>query len=214
MTLSMTGTASAAVRDAARLDAPAPAYVNQAQASSRTDGWTDYDVEYQLEQTSAAVVTGDNSAGASASHCHDCGAIAIGFQVLVVSKQDLADVYAHNTADATSYACTRCNVLAGAYQIVVATNSPERLTFGQELGLAEIQAKLETIRREGLSAGRSQQLASELANQAVSILGGGSGAGPDRNAPAFSPAVNGSDRPATMAENSGPVVSLHVKYRY
>ena len=211
MTLSMAGTASAAVQAASQLDAPAPTYVNQAQASSQTDGWTDYDVLYQLEQTSAPVVTGDNSAVASTSDCHDCGAIAIGFQVLVVPKQDLSDIYANNTADATSYACTRCNTLAAAYQIIVATNSPEQLTFGQELGQAEIQSKLGTIQRDGLSADRSQQLAGELATQAVSILQGGTGAGPDRTGSAYSPA-QGNTGLAGLTGNSGPFVYLYVRY--
>jgi hypothetical protein len=214
ITLSISGTASAAVGDAAQLSAPAPAYVNQAQAGSQTDGWTDYDVEWQLEQTTAAVVNAENSAVASTSYCHDCGAIAIGFQVLVVSKQDLTSITAHNTATATSYSCVRCNNLAGAYQIVVATNSPEQLTLGQALGLAEIQSKLETIQRDGLSADRSQQLADGLANEAVAVLGGGSGAGPNRNGPDLTPAANNSNRPADLTENSGPVVNLYVKYQY
>src|ERR1035441_1886695 len=97
ITLSMTGAASAVVND--NSPAQTQTYDNLAQASSQTDRWTDFSVKYQLEQTSAETVNGDNSAVASTSYCHDCGAVAIGFQVLVISRQDLANLHVSNTAD-------------------------------------------------------------------------------------------------------------------
>jgi len=211
ITLSMTGTASAAVADNA--PAQTQTYDNLAQASSQTDRWTDFNVVYQLEQTSAGTVNGDNRVVASTSQCHDCGAVAIGFQVLVVSKQDLANLNVHNTADATSYACTRCNTLAAAYQIVFATDSPQQLTFNQILGLAGIEQKLEALKTSGLGTGRIQQLADEFAHQAVFVLQGGIGTYRDGNAPTYSPALHSTDLPANMAENSGPVTDLFVKHQ-
>jgi hypothetical protein len=210
ITLSMTGAASAAVND--NSPAQTQTYDNLAQASSQTDRWTDFSVKYQLEQTSAETVNGDNSAVASTSYCHDCGAVAIGFQVLVISKQDLANLHVSNTADAASYACTRCDTLAAAYQIVFATNSPQ-LTFDQILGLAGIEQKLDALKTSGLSTARMQQLAGEFAQQAVFILQGGIGTYRDGNAPAYSPALHGAGLPANMAENSGPVTDLYVKYK-
>src|ERR1039457_5322872 len=81
ITLSMTGVASAAVND--NSPAQTQTYDNLAQ----TERWTDFSVKYQLEQTSAETVNGDNSAVASTSYCHDCGAVAIGFQVLVIDRK-------------------------------------------------------------------------------------------------------------------------------
>jgi hypothetical protein len=205
MTLCGTGIASAAPRAVA---APAPAvYNNQAETGSQTNGWTSYDVEYQLGQSVAATVTGSNDAEASATYCHDCGAIAIGFQVLVVSKQELNTINATNSSEAVSAFCTRCSVFAGAYQIVVATNTPLQLSLGQALGLADIHAKLLTIERDGLSATRSEQLADGLADEAVAVLQGG-GHGPNQAA-AYSPATARADLPGHLTENTGPIVNLY-----
>jgi hypothetical protein len=208
--LAMTGAASAAVND--NSPAQTQTYDNLAKASSQTDRWTDFSVQYQLKETSAATVDGDNKAVASTKHCHDCGAIAIGFQILVISLQDLTTLNVSNTADATSDACIRCDTLAGAYQIVYAANSPQ-LTFDQSLGLAGIEQKLDALRTSGLSTTRMQQLADEFAHQAVFVLEGGIGTYPGSNAPAYSPALHSAQLPAAMAENSGPVIDLYVKHQ-
>jgi hypothetical protein len=212
ISLAMAAPASAAGLSAGQPAKPGAVYVNVAQARSQTDGYTDYDVEYQLEQTAAAYVHGTNDVEATASHCHDCGAVGIGFQVLVVSKQDLSHLYVTNMPVAISDDCNSCDVVAGGYQVVVAVNSPTQLSFDQIFGLAVIQAKLATISQDRLTAHRSQQLASELAFQAAGILGAGFHDGP--NAPAFTPALHNSASPAGLAENSGPVVSVYRNYKY
>ena len=213
MALCMTGTASAAVLQAGQSNMPIPAYDNEVQAGSQTNGYTDYNVKYQFEQTNSADVNATNNVDASATYCHDCGAIAVGFQVVAISKQNLSTIVAHNSSEAVSYSCTRCNVLAGAYQIIVATNTPENLSLPQTLGLASIEQKLGTIQRDGLTASRAQQVADGLADEAVAILRGGSN-GSNRNSP-YSPAANNSaDLPGHMTQTNGPVVDLFENCKY
>jgi putative peptide zinc metalloprotease protein len=208
--LAMPGAASAAVND--NSPAVTQTYDNQAQASSQTNRWTDLSVKYQFEQTSAGTVTGDNSADASTSYCHDCGAVAIGFQVLVVSLQHLATLHVSNLAYALSYYCTRCNTHADAYQIVFAAESPQ-LTLSQILGLASIGQKLQVLQYSGLSMARVRQLAAEFAQQAVLILQQGIGTHQGGDGPEYSPALHGAGLPAAMAENSGPVIDLYVQHK-
>ena len=198
MALGMSGTA---------LAAPAPLYDNLAQTGSQTNGVTSYDVEYQLSQSTAASFTADNEADAAANNCHDCGAVAIGFQVLVVSNANLNTITANNTSEAISSACTRCGVLAGAYQIVVATHTPQKLSLAQILGLADIHAKLLTIQRDDLSLPRAEQLADGLADEAAALLQGH--AGTNQQAGPYTPAMNSADLPGHLAMTAGPVVNLY-----
>lgn len=205
ITLSISGTASAAVPFTAPPGTSAQTYVNLAQAFSRTDGRTDFTVKFQLRQSSAATLNVANHAVASTIRCRDCGAFAIGFQVVVAAKQDLVTLNADNTADATSYACIRCSTLAAAYQIIFVSDSP-RLTWEQIWGLAQVRSELQVLRYSGLDPDQVQSRADALANRAVSILRDS----PDQ-APVFSPAINGSARPAQLTENSGPFVDLFIK---
>ena len=204
ITLSISGTASAAVPFPGPPGTSAQTYVNLAQASSRTDGRTDFTVQFQLRQSFAATLNAANHAVASTIGCHECGAFAIGFQVVVAAKQDLVTLNADNTADATSYACIRCATLAAAYQIIFASDS--RLTWEQIWGLAQVRSELQALRYSGLGPDQVQSKADALASRAVSILRGS----PDQT-PEFSPAINGSARQAQLTKNSGPFVDLFVK---
>jgi putative peptide zinc metalloprotease protein len=206
MALSFTGTASAAVTSLT--PANAQTYDNLAQASSQTNSYTDFNVMYDLEQSSAANVSGDNAAVATTSQCHDCGAVAVGFQILVVSKQ--ANLNMSNTANATSAYCVRCTTLAASYQIVYATNSPQ-LSLDQQLALSDIRTELVRMQIDGLSVKRMETLTAEFADEAVAVLQGGHDT---RNASnrTYSPDMPGFGLPAALTENNGPVTHLYIKY--
>jgi hypothetical protein len=201
VSLAIPVTASASTR--------AATYVNLANAISLRSGSADFTLKFQLQQSSASTVNAVNRAVASTSKCHNCGAVAIGFQILVVAKQNLAALNADNTANATSFDCVRCSTLAAAYQIISVSDS-QPLTGQQEQDLNRIRAEVEALRNYGLETDQIQSRAGQLANQAVSILQDGAGTAPAALAPAF-PAINGSALPAQLAESNQPVVKLFIK---
>ncbi len=178
----------------------AATYVNLANATSLRDGRTDFTLRFELGQSSASTVNAINRAVALTSTCHDCGSIAIAFQVLAITKENLATLNAANSADATSLACIRCSTLAEAYQIIVASDSPPLLTDEQKRGLAQVQAGLEALRNSGLDTDQIQTQSDELADQAMAILE--NSADP---APTLSPAADGS---APLADTSQPIVEV------
>jgi hypothetical protein len=214
---------------------PGGTYVNQATAASYLNGYSDLSVKFQLKQTSASTVNATNKANATTSRCRDCGAIAIGFQVVLVSSRNLSTVNAVNTANAISTNCTRCTTLAAAYQIVDVAG-PQRLTYQQEAGLDQIGAEVQALEWSRLGADEIKTKADALANEAVSLLQnsaavtpgtGTQGAGPTPSfsdntngpltaayitAPAPStPAVSNSDVPPGLTEDAQPIVELNVK---
>ena len=209
--LSIPVTASAAVPDTVPASTQVKTYVNVAKATSLHNWRTDFRVKFQLGQSSASTINATNQAVALTSGCHDCGAVAIAFQVVFATKQNLTALNADNTADATSYACVRCSTLAAAYQIVFISGTQQRLTDAQELGLAQVRAELEALQYSGLNTDQIQSQADELANQALSLLQNSAGAAPPDGAPSPSPSINASALPAQLTENSQPVIDLFVK---
>lgn len=227
VTLAIPVSASAAV--VAR-PGPGGTYVNEARASSHFNWFSDSRVKFQLEQSSASTVNATNEATATTSNCRDCGAIAIGFQVVLVSSRNLSTVNAVNTADATSTNCTKCTTLAAAYQIVDAAG-PQRLTYQQEAGLAQIRAELQSLQYSWLDADQIQSKADALANEAVSLLQSSTNVTPATGTPGFltglspggpfttafitgapaaSPTVS-SDVPPGLTQDVQPVIELNVK---
>lgn len=216
--LAVPGTASAGV-SASLLASPQPAtYVNLAKATSLRNFYHAFTLRFQLKQGSPSVLNADNNAVALTANCHDCGALAIAFQVVFVTQQNLTAINANNNADATSYNCVRCANTAEAYQIIVATDEQSRLTDQQERGLAQVRAGLEALQRPGLDADQIQSQSTALANQAVSILdnpaygvpgGGASAGGPPAGASTVSPAIK-SALPAELTESTQPVVDLFI----
>jgi putative peptide zinc metalloprotease protein len=203
-------TASAAVRGTAPPSTQAT-YVNRANATSLRNSRTNYSVRFQLGQSSASTINADNSAVALTSGCHDCGAIAIAFQVIFASSQSPIALNADNTANATSYACVSCTTLAEAYQIVDIGTTQQQLTFKQLVGLEYVHLQLELLQYSGLSSGQIQSKVAELANETVALLQNSTGATPASDAPAASPVVNGSALPAQLTQGSQPGVELFVK---
>jgi len=218
-TLAVPGTASAGV-STSPLASPQPAtYVNLARTTSLRNFYHAFTLRFQLKQGSPSVLNANNSAVALTANCHDCGAVAIAFQVVFVTDQDLTAINANNNADATSYACVRCTNTAEAYQIIVATDEQGRLTDQQERGLAQVRAELEALQQPGLDPDQIQSQSDALANQAVSILDNPAYGVSDQGAPAggpavaastFSPAINASALPAALTESTQPLVDLYI----
>jgi len=176
-------------------------YINLANAISLRSGVTAFSLKFQQRQSSASTVNGINRAVALASKCHDCGAVAIAFQVVSVAQQHLVTLNENTTSYAASVACIRCSALAEAYQIMVVSDSQPPLTDEQKQGLAQVRAGLEALQNSGLDTDQIQTQSDELVNQAMSILE--SSVGP---APVLSPAASG---PAPLANISQPVVKLY-----
>jgi putative peptide zinc metalloprotease protein len=212
--LAVAGTASAGV-SAGPSASPQPAtYVNVAKATSERNFYHDFKLKFQVKQGAPTVLTADNSAVALTAGCHDCGALAIAFQVVFVNDQNLTATNADNNANATSYECVRCTNMAEAYQIIVATDKQSRLTYQQELGLDQVWAGLEALRWPGLDPDQIQSRSDALANEAVSIVDNPSysvwGQEAPAAAPAVSPAIDGSARLAALTETTQPVVDLYI----
>jgi hypothetical protein len=186
-------------------------YVNLAKAFSLRNNRTDYSVRFQLRQSPASVINADNSALALTSRCHDCGAIAIAFQVIFAPEKSLTTLNLNSVAKATSTFCVRCSTLAESYQIVDISNTQQRLTDRQRDGLEYVGRELEALRSSHLSTGQIQSKVGELASQTIALLQNGTGAAPASEAPLASPAINGPALPAQSAGISQPGIEVFVK---
>ena len=185
-----------------------PKLLNEAEAISRSNGQTVFALQFKIRRNYAPGFDAVNRALALADMCDDCDAIAIAVQVVFTQKQNLAAVSADNTAKAINYLCdTSCSALAEAYQIVIANDSAQP-TFEQIVATARAQAKFEALRRSGLDNDEIRSQSTDIINQMISVLEGGSGGASADTAPTFSPAVNGSSLPAQLTQNSGPVIDL------
>jgi hypothetical protein len=167
------------------------------------------------------VLTANNQAVALTDNCHDCGALAIAFQVVFVNDQNLTAIKAYNNANATSYSCVRCTNIAEAYQIIVATDEQSRLTYWQELGLYQVQTGLEILRWQwrSLTPDQIQSQSDALASKAESIVAnpdytpwdpGASAGGSSAGATTFSPAIHQAALPAALTETTQPIVDLYI----
>jgi hypothetical protein len=215
--LAVPGVASADVSTS-----PQPAtYINLAQATSQRNFYHDFKLRYQQRQSAPTVLTANNQAIALTDNCHDCGALAIAFQVVFVNDQNLTAINAYNNANATSYSCVRCTNIAEAYQIIVATDKQSRLTNWQEMGLNQVRTALGNLRWEWLSLtpAQIQSQTDALATQAESIVDnpdytpwnpGTSAGGSSAGAATFSPAIDQSAQPAELTETTQPIVDLYV----
>ncbi len=187
------------------------AYVNLAKAISVSTGLPRYSVRFQLGESYAPAINADNTAIAQTSGCHDCGAIAIAFQVIFAPEQSLTAINAENTADATSTSCVRCATLAEAYQIIDISNTQRQLTFEQLQDLEGVQIELNALRLFHLTPDQIQTRVTEIADKAVAILQNPDGVAPGSKAPMVPKAAAG---PALRSERAGisqPGVELFVK---
>src|SRR2546421_7851372 len=189
----------------------APATVtfnNLATASSQTNGRNVFVLKYQAEETAASTLNAKNQAQASASHCKNCAASGIAFQVIFVSKQGPLTLNADNHASATSSLCVNCSTLAAAYQIIYAANQP-RLSRYQIQGLNHVHSELITLQFTGLTGAKLQARTDAIAQEAVGVLNNG-----PNPIPVITPAINNSGDPAQLTENSGPFIDLLIKSQH
>jgi hypothetical protein len=190
-------------------------YINQVNAVSQTNLKTDFRVKFQLDQGYAygSVLDADNRATALTSKCADCNAIAIGFQVVYTTQQDLAAIHALNVASATNFECVDvCNAVADAYQVVVAIDSPDTygwtVTFPQMLALSQVRDEFYALPTSGLDIAQIQSQCEELVNEVVSILAGSSSQAQDGTGPTLIPGVSGSALPSELTGEGRPIVDL------
>ena len=166
------------------------------------------DLKYQAEETAASTLNAKNQAQASASHCKNCAASGIAFQVIFVSKQGPLTLNADNQASATSSLCVNCSTLAAAYQIIYAANQPG-LSRYQIQGLNHVHSELITLQFTGLTGAKLQARTDAIAQEAVGILNNG-----PNPIPVITSAINNSGDPAQLTENSGPFIDLLVKSQH
>jgi putative peptide zinc metalloprotease protein len=185
-------------------------YVNLAKAVSQYTGPLRYSVRFQLRESYDPVINADNTAIAQTSGCHDCGAIALAFQVIFAPAQSVTALNADNTANATSTSCVRCTTLAEAYQIVDFSQTQSQLTFEQLQGLYRAYIELGALQFFHLTADQIQSRVAAIADQVVAILQNPDGLAPTSRAPMTKAAA----RPALRAASTRdiqPGVELFVK---
>lgn len=204
-------------------------FLNQVNADSETDQKTVFKVKFGLGEGASPTITAINRAVALTSRCANCTAIAIGFQVVTTTEQDLVDLHAINVAKATNNDCTAtCDAVADVYQVVVATDTPQPMSFGKLLSpqqrnaLYQLRSEFLALPNSGLSLTQIQAKCQDLAGQAVDILqdansGGPSSGGPSSGAPVyttptlptFSPAAHGVGSYTELTGTDQPVVNLY-----
>jgi hypothetical protein len=205
--------------------------VNHVNASAVTNHKTVFKVKFGLGVGASPVVTAVNRAVALTSRCEKCNAIAIGFQVVTTTTQDLLALHAVNVASATNDSCrVTCAAVADAYQVVVATDTPQAMSFGQLLSpqqliaLYYLRSDFLALPDSGLSLTQIQDKCEDLVGQAIAILQDANYGGPNYGppvyttlalpsfspaAPSFSPAVSGAGAGPDVTSSNQPVVKLY-----
>jgi hypothetical protein len=213
-------------------------FVNQVYAGSFMDGGTVFREKFQLGVGTGSTINAVNRAVAVASRCDGCSAVALGFQIVTTTVQDLQTIHAVNVADAKNIYCVdTCAAFADVFQVVVATDTPQPLTYGQLLseaqlnGLIFIRTEFLALERSGLPLPVISAQCQHLVAQAVTILQdarvGGPGTGwPSYAAftrpanstaatqPAFSPAVPAASAGSGPSGSGRPVVNLYHDMQY
>jgi hypothetical protein len=195
--------------------------VNQVSSTEVTNTKSVFNVKWNLGELQGPVITAINRATALTTRCANCTAIAIGFQVVSVTEQDLVDLRATNLATATNKSCSAtCNAVADAYQVVVATDTAQPLSPGDLLSkqqasdLDSLRAQFLALPNSGLTLTQIQAKCQDLANQAVTILETAD-PGPSApvytalTAPSFSPAVHAVGGGIAPGSSDQPVVKLY-----
>ena len=199
-------------------------FLNQVNADSVTNQKTVFKVKFGLGEGVSPIVNAVNRAVALTSRCENCNAIAIGFQVVTTTAQDLLSIHATNVAIATNDDCdVTCDAEADAYQVVVATDTPQAMPFGQLLkssqlsALYNLRAQFMALPNSGLSLSEIQAKCQDLANQAMTLLEDASYAGPSDSAvtaPTISPTVHGAGTDTELTGSDRPVVDLYHDFQF
>ncbi len=204
-------------------------FVNQVYAGSFMNGRTVFREKFQLGVGTGSTINAVNRAVAVASRCDGCNAVALGFQIVTTTEQDLQAIHAVNVASATDrYCIDTCGAFADVFQVVVATDTPQPLTFGQLLseaqlnGLYFIRTEFLALERSGLALPVVQAQCQHLVAQAVTILQDARIGGPDTGWPSYAAFTRPANSPAVPATGAGagpsgsgrPVVNLYHDMQY
>ena len=176
---------------------------NSASAASAANRRAPFKFEFKLSVTGAPLVTANNDAEADVSSCAHCGATAIAFQVVLVSKHTLAELDATDSALATTQNCTTCNSLAEAFQIVYATDKWSVVRWEVQAAAYQVAFRLRMLQYSRLSTTQIQAESTELIDNFISWLQGNS-----ENSTGWSPAINGAGQTTLLTGSTQPYIGL------
>jgi len=178
-------------------------YDTSVYAASAHDGRRPFKFDFKLSATNAPLVTANNYAQADVSSCRHCGATAIAFQVVLVSKHTLAELSATDSALATTENCTNCNSLAEAFQIVYATDKWSVVRWEVQSAANQVAFKLRLLQYSRLSTDQVQARSTWLINNFISWLQSNS-----ENSTGQAPAMNGANQRIKLTGNTQPYIGL------
>jgi archaellin len=176
---------------------------NSATAATAANRRAPFKFDFRLSVTGAPLVTANNYAEADVNSCRHCGATAIAFQVVLVSKHTLAQLSATDTALATTENCTTCNSLAEAFQIVYATDKWSAVRFEVQFAADQVAFQLRMLQYSWLSTGQIQARSTGLINNFISWLEGNS-----ENSTGWSPSINGAGQSTQLTGSTQPFIGL------
>ena len=182
---------------------------NSASAASSNNRRTPFNFEFNVPVTSAQLVTANNYAQADVSSCSHCGATAIAFQVVLVSKHTLAELSATDVAQSTTENCTTCNSLAEAFQIVYATDKWSVVRFEVQAVAYEVAFQLRMLQYSGLSTGQVQARSTWLINNFISWLQSNSEA-----STGLAPVLNGANQTIQLTASAQPYIGLLTTFQH
>lgn len=176
---------------------------NSVSAATAANRRAPFKFDFRLSVTGAPLVTANNYAEADVNSCRHCGATAIAFQVVLVSKHTLAQLSATDTALATTENCTTCNSLAEAFQIVYATDKWSAVRFEVQFAADQVAFQLRMLQYSWLSTGQIQARSTGLINNFISWLEGNS-----ENSTGWSPSINGAGQSTQLTGSTQPFIGL------
>lgn len=184
-------------------DTQATEYDNSVYAASDDDWRTPFKFEFKVAATDAPLVTADNNAEADVSGCGHCAATAIAFQVVVVSKHDLAKLSASDTALATTEHCTKCHSLAEAFQVVYATDDWSAMQWLVPYEAYVVAYQLNALQHSDLSTDQVQARSTSLIDGFISWLQNDC-----EESTGWVPVLNGPDQTVRLTSDNRPYVGL------
>lgn len=144
-------------------------YDAQATASPASSGQTVFSLTFKTPLSSSSVITADNNAAASVS-CENCEAVAISFQAVIGTKQDLAELTANDVSNATTTGCVTCNALAEAFQIVYVPSGPNPISVMIVGVFVQLKSELQALQHSGLSVDQIQTQSTQDVNFVMTEL--------------------------------------------
>ena len=178
-------------------------YDNSVYAASAHNWRAPFRFDFRLAVTGASLVSASNYAEADVSSCGHCGATAIAFQVVLVSKHTLAALTATDSALATTENCTTCNSLAEAFQIVYATDKWSVVRWEVQSAAYQVAFQLRMLQYSGLSTSQVQARSTWLISNFISWLQGNS-----EDSTGLSPAINGANQTIQLTGTTQPYIGL------